>query len=402
MKQESINFKGEFGVELESLRVSKEGFLSTAKHPFDDKRVMKDFAECQMELITSVYNNIDDLYEEIKSIYENVNHVLRNMATGREYIWPFSNPTIIRPGEEIPVAHFNNKDIYREKYREYLANKYGRKKMLYSGVHFNFSFFNDSGNKEQKNERYIKLAAGLVKLSWLIVLLMGASPVYDISLISDSESGRTMFGNDFTRRCGEHGYWNDFVPILDYTDIESYANSIIKYVNSGDICSESELYYPVRVKPHGEYSMKHLIENGAGYIEYRLIDLNPLTPYGIDKRDMMFLHMLCIYIDENTLCESSFSREEQMEAISKIKLAAKVDGDIYIKEAVYIVEKIKYYFIDVVSDEYINALDYQLDKLYNPCNRYSNIIRERYGEDFIGEGMKTAMEYSDMINNGRI
>ena len=60
-----------------------------------------------------------------------------------EYLWPISNPPMIRDEAEIPVAKFVGEAHSIETYREYLADKYGKKIMLYCGIHYNFSFHRD-------------------------------------------------------------------------------------------------------------------------------------------------------------------------------------------------------------------------------------------------------------------
>lgn len=90
-------------------------------------------------------------------------------------------------------------------------------------------------------------------------------------------------------RCSEIGYWNYFVPILKYNDLQSY-------VDSGQVKAPAELYYPVRLKPIGENSLEHLTESVIHHIELRMLDLNPLDPAEIKKEDIHFLHYFIIYL----------------------------------------------------------------------------------------------------------
>lgn len=55
---------------------------------------------------------------------------------------------------------------------------------------------------------------------------MGASPLHDISLISSDKYGVTVSGEEASIRCGKHGYWNHFTPVIDYTSFDGYINSI--------------------------------------------------------------------------------------------------------------------------------------------------------------------------------
>ncbi|MDZ7834172.1 MAG: hypothetical protein U5K84_01280 [Alkalibacterium sp.] len=55
-----------------------------------------------------------------------------------EFVWPFSMPNILPDENDIPLIKVDDQSEIR--YRENLAGKYGRKKQMISGVHFNFSF----------------------------------------------------------------------------------------------------------------------------------------------------------------------------------------------------------------------------------------------------------------------
>ena len=153
MKCDEINLKGTFGIELESIRVAEDGHISKKEHPFNDAHISKDFAECQMELITDTFGSIYEVYSELKRMYRKVEGILSESDVTREYIWPFSVPPVLVPGESINIAKFEKKDYYREHYRKLLAEKYDKKKMLYCGIHYNYSFAEEY-NIQNKNERY--------------------------------------------------------------------------------------------------------------------------------------------------------------------------------------------------------------------------------------------------------
>ena len=62
---------GNYGIEREALRVDYNGLLAQSKHPevFGDKNVnpyiTTDFSESQIEVITPVFNNVEDIYNKI-------------------------------------------------------------------------------------------------------------------------------------------------------------------------------------------------------------------------------------------------------------------------------------------------------------------------------------------------
>ena len=185
---------GEFGMEKESLRTDEKGEISLKPHlHIDEKHVQRDFAESQVELITGVSYSASELYHEIGNLQKKVAQALYHRESGTEYLWPFSNPPYISDCSQIDVAKFEKEDLKKQEYREYLAEKYGKSKMLLSGIHINFSFpeatlklaYQKSADKEEKsyreykNEVYLELAKKLTKYSWLIVYLTAASPVMD-------------------------------------------------------------------------------------------------------------------------------------------------------------------------------------------------------------------------------
>lgn len=155
--------------------------------------------------------------------------------------------------------------------------------MLFSGIHFNFSFDEEVLRREYEKKRnkteysdtfshykssfYLELAAKMTKHSWLTVYLTAASPVMDGSFFCSDALGTDVLNRYASPRCSEIGYWNDFIPILRYENLKAYTDSIQAYVNDGQLKSPAELYYPVRLKPRGENSLKNLQNNGVDHIE---------------------------------------------------------------------------------------------------------------------------------------
>ena len=46
-------------------------------------------------------------------------------------------------------------------------------------------------------------------------------------------SAASPAGQYASMRCSEHGYWNSFVPVLDFSSVRAYAKSIAQYVQKG-------------------------------------------------------------------------------------------------------------------------------------------------------------------------
>ena len=164
--------KAEFGIERESLRVNSDGTLAQSKHPFvDDPHIDRDFCENQIEIIGDVFYCPDGINRQLNQILDEIDE---RISGNNELIWPFSNPPKISSEDEIPVAQFGGKLKSKSEYRYYLAEKYGKKKMLFSGIHLNYSFSNQllktaylygnySDFDEFRNGVYLRLAKRLTQ-----------------------------------------------------------------------------------------------------------------------------------------------------------------------------------------------------------------------------------------------
>lgn len=384
-------YKGSFGIEKESLRVQKDGFLAHTAHPFgNNTHIDRDFCENQVEIVTDVFDDTGSAFSQLSELHNNVIKKLNSLETGGEILWLFSNPPYVKSENDIPIANFKGSLKGKEIYRKYLAEKYGKKKMLFSGIHFNFSFADElieCGFKESKsinfadykNSLYLELAKKMTIYSWLIVYLTAASPIMDGSYFDDSAIGKDVVTPFSSARCSEIGYWNEFTPILNYDSLESYVGGIQQYIADGLLKSASELYYPIRLKPLGANSIENLEKTGVNHIELRMLDLNPLSPVGIFKEDMDFLHMLILYL--TSLEDKTFPESEQIYAIKNVKQAAKYDDEktfidfgskkISVKSAAYnVLCDMNKFFEKHNQDKALNIIDYQMNKITDKNKRY--------------------------------
>ncbi len=193
----SVNFyKGKFGLERETLRVDSHGRLAQTPHPFgNDEHITRDFCENQVELVTSVCESIGDALAALAELDEKTRNVL---AENGENIWLYSNPPHFDSEADIPIADFVGDHSSKRSYREVLEQKYGKRLMLFSGIHFNFSFSEEflrelnTNNEDFRHFRdalYLRLYKQLMLHSFLLVLLTASSPYYDASLDGDGKSG---------------------------------------------------------------------------------------------------------------------------------------------------------------------------------------------------------------------
>lgn len=413
--------KGGFGLEKESLRVDENGYLCHTLHPFlGNPYIDRDFCENQVELITDPCASVDEAYRDLAIIHRETVKSLYTMETGKEFLWPFSNPPYVKGEKDIPVARFRGDLKNKEYYRQYLATKYGKKKMLFSGIHINYSFAKelleeDYKNKnfesfqDYKNHIYLQFAKKIVKYSWFIVYLTAASPILDGSFFDDLKLGEVVDENLGSARCSEIGYWNNFVPVLDYTNLNNYIDSIQKYVDNKQLKETSELYYPVRLKPKGINNIDNLRKKGVNHIELRMIDLNPFSPINFMKEDLEFIHLFIIYL--MSLPDEKFTEEIQISAIRNEKEAAKYDDKhikieiaknqyCYIRElSLQLLNDIEKYFSSFDNLNNQKIIQYQRNKIVDH-QRYVERIKKEFSKDYVTLGVQKAEEYAKKICEG--
>lgn len=417
-KVRELLLKGEFGLEKESLRVDENGFLAHTQHPFPgSNHIVRDFCENQTEINTSVTYSPHEAVEALAKYYQKIERTLRELPQ-REYLWPFSNPPYIRDEDDIPIARYGGQETSKTVYRQYLSDRYGRYKMTFSGIHVNYSFseellktdFELSGEpdfQEYKNELYVTLAERVMEYGWLLVAVTAASPLLDSSFVEKGRFDEDYFAGLASVRCSELGYWNYFVPIFDYSNIRAYADSIQHYVDGGWLRAASELYYPVRLKPKGENNLENLREKGVNHIELRMFDLNPLTPVGVDERDIAFAQLLLVWLAGTPRQE--FSKKAQIQAVQNFKNAAHYDlktvkilvpnGEVYtVVQAAKNVFSFMREFYEGFPKEVIDILDFEEAKFDDAENRYAWKIRKIYGGGYVKKGLALAKRKQEEAN----
>ena len=310
---------GSFGIEWESLRAKGDGKLSLTPHPevFGDKLVnpvvTTDFSESQIEIITPTFDSIDNAFDNFSLLSDIVNASLPE----DEYLWFQSIPCILPYWDQIPIAQYSEDGLSSQKYREDLAKKYGVKKQMISGVHFNFSFSDDFLNKlyniensdltfkEFKNDVYLKIARNYLRYCWLIIYLTGCSIgshktfsndcIHLMDEKDDYGSYYSTKGPSF--RNASCGYKNLKELYPSYDSVKEFVGDVNKFIEDGDLSEAKELYTQIRLKPKNPQDMLNSLENdGIEYIEIRTLDINPFYKCGLVRHDMKFLHLFLIYM----------------------------------------------------------------------------------------------------------
>ena len=359
-------YSGKFGIERETLRIDSRGRLAQTAYPFGhDEHITRDFCENQIELVTPVAGSIDEALGYLK-VLDDITR--KKLAENDESIWLYSNPPHFDSEDDIPIADFTGDHSSKRAYREVLKQKYGKKLMLFSGIHFNFSFaeeylreLNTDGEdfRTFKDELYLKLYKQLMGNSYLLVLLTASSPYYDASLDKDGKSGIIM-SEYASLRNSKRGYWNKFLPILDHRSLKTFTGSIKKHIVTGSLYSASELYLPIRLKPKGINTLENLAVNGVDHIELRMFDLNPSAPLGIDGRDLEFAHLLILYLLSQP--DFDFTPELQEKAVSDHKNAALLSPDAELLErAESVLEKMEEHFGE--NEKALEIIGFEKEKI---------------------------------------
>lgn len=388
---EDYFIKANFGLEKENVRVDKNGYLALTPHPkaFGDKDknpyIKTDFSESQLEMVTPVCDTLECVYSSIS----NLNKIVAlELEKNGEYLWPQSNPPILPEEEIIPIAKLANKED--EIYRENLSEKYGKKKQVISGIHYNFSFKDEfmsllykasKTNKDFRNfkdEIYLRMTRNFQKYHWLLIYLTGSSPVFHESYIDEIKTDGEKLGHDSyyfkgdtSLRNSVYGYKNKRDLYISYNSIEEYANDIRKLVCDGEIQSVKEYYNPIRVKSLGRGEMlDNLLKNGIDYLEVRLLDLDPLSIEGISKETLYLVHLFMIYtlLKEN----DEVTYKEQEEFFINHEIAALRGRN----ENAYIYENGKKVLLKDKGKEILNEMNVVAESLFKGDNCFKNIIEK--------------------------
>ena len=412
---------GFFGLEKESLRVTGDGFFSHTRHPFvGNTHIVRDFCENQTEINTGVYDSIAGALAELRACDDLMRRSLAALPEP-EYLWPFSNPPYIRTEEDVPIAIFEGAEAEKTAYREYLALRHSRYKMTLCGIHFNFSFSEEllrrefalSGESDfqaWQDRLYLDLAARAAAYGWIVTAVTAASPLMDSSYVERGVFDQDLFMGLASVRCSELGYWNAFAPILDYTSVAGYVDSIQSYVDRGLIWAASELYYPIRLKPPGTYTLQNLKEKGVNHIELRMIDLNPLAPDGVDARDLTFAHLLLVWLA--SLPPEDFTPERQVQSVQNFKNAAHYDlltvnisapNNILcpVAEAGHrVIDSMRTFYAGFPEDVQ-QVLDFEEDKFTRREAGYAWQVRRQYSGGFVKKGLELTKARTAQTLSGR-
>lgn len=413
------------GLEKENIRVHESGNIAYTPHPFGNKAkhpfILTDFSESQVEIGTEVCANPDQVYDQLENLHDIVTTTIAVENPEEEYLWPLSNPPIIDDEARIPVAKYEGEDKGKETYREYLAGKYGKKIMLYCGIHYNFSFderliarlHQILGRQDPihclRSEIYLAMAKNCYLYSWFPVVMTAASPIFHESFMDQGqEVGGGRFLGYSSMRNSRYGYWNKEEIILDYTNLDSYISSVVDVVRRGVIQTSSEFYTPVRLKPRGKYLMKTLRERGVNHIELRMFDLNPLDKNGMSKADMELMEYFLLYLAakpdfDYTPYWQHMAHENHVNSasydIDAVEIVLPERTESLRAAALRLLDEMDEFYEDIHVPEAIPALKHARKRLEDPEQLYSHQVYRAISEKgyvpFCMECAKKALEQSN-------
>ncbi|MBX7308829.1 bifunctional glutamate--cysteine ligase GshA/glutathione synthetase GshB [Clostridium chauvoei] len=430
-KKELLN--GGYGLERESLRVDSEGRLSLKPHSknfhgkMSNPYITTDFSESQVELITPVCNSAEEVYNFCSALFDIVDSEIKD-----EYLWPQSMPCDIPENHNIPIAEFckcKEEGRKAREYREKLFKKYGGKKQLISGIHYNFSYSEsiieklyekskkDKSYKDFRDDIYLKVARNYLRYRWLLIYLLGGAAIIHGSYAGEcikklQKIADDTFSNDgaLSYRNGDCGYGNKIELFPDYTNVKSYVGSIKDYVKEEIIDSHKELYSQIRLKARDNNRfLDSLLEDGIKYLEIRSIDINPFDKVGISLEDLKFVNLFTLFLLNE---EEVYYEKWQEEALYNQKIVANYgQKNILLKRNGEVIEKDKWAMV-ILNEIYKLNIDFnlnqekvienQIEKVKNPNITYASRITEMARkEGYINANLKLAKEYKNQSYDNR-
>lgn len=324
------------GIEREGIRVTPDGRLSPTPHPeslgssLTHTFITTDFAESQLEFITSPERSLHLSIDRLRQI-----HIYTAKALNGELIWPFSMPPRLpERDDQIPIANYGSSNLATEKtvYRRGIGHRYGRRRQTVSGVHYNFSLEPSAMKRElcrgtrvedsgSVSDGYFHIIRNLYRRMPFLTYLFGASPAFDRSYGAPetarlkAHKSATLYGEFATSiRLSELGYTSDvqdqlrmsydslgsFIRDLAWAmntcnpDYLAFSTAKSNQLNPNYLQNEQELYALFRPKQQtrpGERLLDALEQRGAGYVETRLLDIDPDYPEGVDPSAMGLHHI---------------------------------------------------------------------------------------------------------------
>jgi glutamate--cysteine ligase len=332
------------GLEREALRVSPEGRLSQRPHPhalgsaLTHPQITTDYSEALLEFVTPPLATPDEALQRLDTIQH-----FSAQQLGDEMLWNASMPCFFEGEDGIPIAQYGASNLAKLKhiYRVGLAHRYGKAMQIIAGIHYNFSFAEetwpvwlavddvraDSADDIQafRSQRYLDLLRNIQRYGFVIPYLFGASPAVSRSFFTAGNAGLSAHLSAFdddtcylphgtSLRLSDLGYSNRKCPFFVSSDsLDAYlfalyqathtpcaefervgvmVDGVYQQLNANILQIENEYYSSVRPKQPpqaGETPGRALRQRGIAYLELRSLDVSPFAPTGTDLETLRFI-----------------------------------------------------------------------------------------------------------------
>ena len=439
---------GLIGIERECLRCDGNGQLARSRHPralgsaYSHPNITIDYGEALLELVTDASAGVERAYDQLKAL-----HQFCAQHIGDELLWPASMPCRLPAEEDIEIGHFgsSNSGRIRRLYRIGLAHRYGRPMQMIAGIHYNYSppaeLFKELAQLEGvedncafRNQRFMGQLRSLQRISWLVCYLYGASPVVDRSFtpaqgrlnrFSESTLG---WEHATTLRMSNLGYQNKVDFAVSFDNLESYVNDLIsavmtpapayeylglknpdgsyKQISVNILQIENEYYTAARPKQvgrRGELPSVALRNRGIGYVELRLLDVNPYDPCGISIEQMRVIEalMLWAFLNPTPAFGSRDLNEQNTNRLRTACCGLRPDIELYdrghrrpIREWAQALLRQILPVAEALGEQHQVAVEALLKREELPSQR---LLRELQGQEFIDWGLHLARQYRQQL-----
>ncbi|MHA8110427.1 glutamate--cysteine ligase [Lactobacillaceae bacterium Melli_B4] len=394
------------GLEVEMDRADETGHLSTEPYPntIGDETtnpwITNDFLEAMSEVVTPPANNAIDAVHYLYSI----NTSLRTALSPGEILWPLSMPPIMPKVKD--KALIANTTPEKQKYFETWLKKHSISEGAPCGTHVNLSIrphiikmiyenFKNRFNSEQevKNYLYMTMAQGFIRYRWLITYLFGASPIAEENYF-DSEN-RPHHPVRSLRQSTSFGFGAKF--FADYTNLNTYVDSMNEAVKNKTLLSTAEGQGPVRLR--GDKDLNKMKKSGIQYIELRMLDLDPSSSIGIRTGTIRFLRLMASYFIMSPSLKPSevvktLDRANQMNDTVALE---KPDECTYSIHAKSLIRQLKFFVNSIqAGPEYQEIIQDMELRVKYPQLTPSGQLSERIKNDSLVEyAVKLGQEYQD-------
>ena len=336
------------GIEKESLRMALDGSISQRPHPaqlgaaLTHPYMTTDYSEALLELITPALSDGQEMLDFLAGL-----HQYACMSIKDELLLATSMPVGDLRNGAIPIAWYgsSNSGSMKHIYRQGLEYRYGSCMQVIAGIHFNYSLpsqfwpqyqqfmAHEGGLQSFTASSYMGMIRNLQRYGWLILYLLGSSPVVSKSFMDNRNSAfcytlkkldETSYFRPYATslRMSEIGYVNpvqatfpvsfnsldEYIRDLTRATSLSYAgyerigvkgqNGQYKQLNTHLLQIENEYYTSARPKQPAqpnERPLRALKNRGVQYVEMRSLDVDIFEPLGISLETTRFLEAFALF-----------------------------------------------------------------------------------------------------------